>query len=83
MGGYSFLKVKDYYVIGRAEPGSPLFLRMSEPQRVKLSHVLPEQVKLMLHPALGPYVTLDKASDAVMVTAPEPIRQPHSPMRSA
>jgi type II secretory pathway component GspD/PulD (secretin) len=74
-GGYSFVKVKDYYVVGRAEPGNPMFLRVSEPVRVKLSNIVPDQVKSLLHPSLVPYVTMDKASGTVVVTAPEPMKQ--------
>ncbi|HVT82227.1 MAG TPA: hypothetical protein VHM90_16410 [Phycisphaerae bacterium] len=74
-GGYSFVKVKDYYIIGRADPSSPLFQRISEPQRVKLSNITTEQVKTLLHASMIPYATFDKASGTVIVTAPEPMRQ--------
>jgi type II secretory pathway component GspD/PulD (secretin) len=74
-GGYSYLKVKDYYLIGKAEPGNPLFLRMSEPVRVKLNYILPDQVKSLLHPSLVPYVTMDKEGGTVVITAPEPMKQ--------
>ncbi|MFI5380326.1 MAG: type II secretion system protein GspD [Tepidisphaerales bacterium] len=74
-GGCSFVMVKDYYLVGKAEPGSPLFQRMSEPLRVKLSHVQPDQVKGMLHTSMTPYVTYDKASGTIMVTAPDAVRQ--------
>jgi type IV pilus assembly protein PilQ len=74
-GGYSFVKVKDYYVVGKAEPGNPMFLRVSDPVRVKLSNIVPDQVKSLLHPSLVPYVTMDKASGTVVVTAPEPMKQ--------
>ncbi len=74
-GGCSFVMVKDYYVVGKAEPGSPLFQRMSEPIRIKLSHVLPDQVKGMLPTTMAPFVTFDKTSGTVMVTAPDALRQ--------
>jgi type IV pilus assembly protein PilQ len=74
-GSCAFVKIKDYYVVGKAEPGSPLFQRMAEPQRVKLSHVLPEQVRTLLHPSMAPYVTFDKVGGTVVVTAPEPLSQ--------
>lgn len=74
-GGYSFIKVKDYYLIGKAEPGNPIFQRLSEPQRVKLSYIQADQVKGLLHPSLNPYVSFDKVSGTVVVTAPEPTRQ--------
>jgi len=72
-GGCSFIKVKDYYLVGRAEPGNPLFHRISDPVRVKLSHVVPEQVRSLLHPSMASYVTFDKTSGTVVVTAPEPL----------
>ena len=74
-GGYSFVLVKDYYLIGRADPGNPLFQRVSDPQRVKLSHITPDQVRALLHASLIPYVNFDRASGTVIVTAPEPLRQ--------
>ncbi len=74
-GGCSFMKVKDYYLVGRADPGNPLFQRLSEPMRVKLSHVVPDQIKSLLHPSMAPYVTFDKASGTVVVTAPQPLCQ--------
>jgi type II secretory pathway component GspD/PulD (secretin) len=74
-GGYSYSRVKDYYVVGKADPGSPLFDQMSDPVRVKLSFAVAEQVKSLLHASLAQYVTFDKASGVVVITAPEPIRQ--------
>ena len=73
-GGYSYTQVKDYYLLGKAEPGSPLFQRLSDPQRVKLTHITPDQVRTLLHPSLLPYVTFDKPSGTVIVTAPQPMR---------
>jgi len=48
------LKVKNYYIVGKAEPGNPLFLRMSEPERIKLSNILTEQVKSLLTSFVDP-----------------------------
>jgi type II secretory pathway component GspD/PulD (secretin) len=73
-GGYSYTQVKDYYLIGKADPGTPLFQRLSEPQRVKLTYVTPDQAKSLLHPSLLTYVTFDKASGTLIVTAPQPLR---------
>ncbi|HEY4330300.1 MAG TPA: hypothetical protein VGN88_11235, partial [Phycisphaerae bacterium] len=74
-GGFMFTKVKDYYLIGKADPGSTMFQRLSQPERLKLSNILPEQVKSLLHASMLPYVTFDKASGTVVVNAPEPLRQ--------
>jgi general secretion pathway protein D len=73
-GGYSYTQVKDYFLIGKAEPGSALFQRLSEPQRVKLTYVTAEQVRMLLHPSLIPYMTFDKVGGTVIVTAPQPLR---------
>jgi type II secretory pathway component GspD/PulD (secretin) len=72
-GGYSYTQVKDYFIVGKAEPGTPLFQRLSEPQRVKLTNVTPDQCRALLHPSLIPYMTFDKASGTVIVTAPQPL----------
>lgn len=74
-GGYSFLRVKDYYVVGRADLGTLLFQRLARLHRVKLQHASTEQVKLLLPPMLSRYVTYDKTNGVVLVTAPEEIRR--------
>jgi len=74
-GGFSFTQIKDYYVVGKADPGSIMFQRLSEPQRIRLSNILPEQVKSLLHPTLMNYVTFDKVSGTVIVNAPAQLRQ--------
>jgi type II secretory pathway component GspD/PulD (secretin) len=43
--------------------------------RVKLTYLQPDQIRSMLHPTLLPYVTFDKNSGTVTVTAPEPMRE--------
>ena len=75
VGGYTYVKVKDYYVVGRPDPGSPIFQRVAAPQRIKLSYANCDQVKSMLPPSLAPHVTYDKPGGAVLVTAPELARQ--------
>jgi len=74
-GGYSYTKIKDYYVVGKAEAGSPLFQRLAEPARVKLSFIQPDQVRGLLHSSMIPFVTFDKVGGTLVVTAPEPLRQ--------
>lgn len=74
-GGFSFALVKDYYVVGKADPGSIMFQRLNEPQRIKLSNIAPDQVKTLLHPTFLNYVTFDKASGTVIVNGPEPMRK--------
>ncbi len=74
-GGYMYVQVKDYYLVGKAEPGSALFQRLADPLRMKLSHIQPDQVKGLLHSSMGPYVTFDKVSGSLVITAPEPLRQ--------
>jgi type II secretory pathway component GspD/PulD (secretin) len=73
-GGYSYMQVKDYYVLGKADPGGSLFQQMADPLRVRLSSVGADQVRALLHASLVPYVTFDKPSGALLVTAPEPTR---------
>jgi type IV pilus assembly protein PilQ len=74
-GGYSFVRIKDYYVVGRADPGTEIFRRLSELHRLTLKHASTDQVRAMLPPALLPYVTFDKANNAVLIDAPPAIRQ--------
>jgi type II secretory pathway component GspD/PulD (secretin) len=73
-GGYIYVQVKDYYVLGKADPGSALFEQMAEPLRVRLCFVSADQVRALLHASFVPYVNFDKASGALLVTAPQPTR---------
>jgi len=75
VGGYAFVKIKDYYLVGRAEPGSAIFQLTASGQRVKLSYATCDQVKAMLHSSLAQYVTFDKMTGSILITAPEAIRQ--------
>jgi len=69
-GGLSFVRVKDYYLVGRAEPGTEMFRRLAGLQRVKLRHATSDEVKGMLPQTLDRYVSYDKANGAVLVNAP-------------
>ncbi|MEA3367989.1 MAG: hypothetical protein U9R68_07735 [Planctomycetota bacterium] len=73
-GGYHFVRVKDYYLVGRAEPGTEVFRRLAAPERVELRHASAEQVETLLPSALRRYVTYEKVNGVVLVTAPEAMR---------
>ncbi len=73
--GYAYVKVKDYYLVGKPDPGSPMFLRTASPVRVKLTHVNCDQLKAALHPALAQYVTYDKTSQTAVIMAPQAARE--------
>ena len=75
VGGFSFVKIKDYYVMGRAEPGTALFRMLASLERVKLKHASAEQVRALLPGTLARYVTFDKINSIVLVSAPDSIRQ--------
>lgn len=74
-GGFSFTRVKDYYIVGRADPGSAMFQQVAEPYRIRLSYVTIDQVRSLLHSSLLPYINYDKTSGAIVITAPDSIRQ--------
>lgn len=74
-GGFAYLRVKDYYMIGRPDPGSPMFNRIAALRRVKLRHASAEQVKTLLPVTLAPYCTFDKTNGVLMVTAPDHLCQ--------
>jgi len=75
VGGYAFVKIKDYYLVGRPEPGSAIFQRTAFAHRLKLSYATCDQVKAMLHSSLAQYVTFDKITGSVLITAPEAVRE--------
>lgn len=74
VGGFNFVKIKDYYVVAKADPSAPLFQQMAEPYRVTTSYATVDQVRSLLHSSLQGYVTCDKSSGALVITAPESIR---------
>ena len=74
-GGYSFARVKDYYIVGRAEPGTAIFRRLADLHRVKLQHASTDQAKLLMPSALARYVTYDKTNGVILVSAPKAMRQ--------
>lgn len=74
VGGFQYIKIRDYYVVAKADPSGPLFQQMAEPYRVRLANATIDQVRSLLHASLAPYVTYDKASGSLVITAPESIR---------
>jgi type IV pilus assembly protein PilQ len=74
VGGYTFLRVKDYYIVGRADPNTQLFQKVAGLQRHKLCYVSTDLVKAMLPPTLSQYVTYDKINGAILVHAPDAIK---------
>ena len=75
VGGYDFLKINNYYVVGKADPGSLMFARTASSKRASLTYVNCDQVRAALHPSLAQFVTYDKPSGTVIITAPEAARQ--------
>jgi len=75
VAGYGFVRVKDYYVIGRTEPGTPLFRKLAGFNRIKLRHTSADQLKAMLPTTLARHVTYDKGNGVVLVCAPEEIEK--------
>ena len=73
--GLSFIRIKDYYLVGRADPGTELFRKLAGFQRVKLQHVTADDVKGMLPQTLDRYVSYDKTNGAVLVNAPPGIQE--------
>ena len=74
-GGLSFMRVKDYYLVGRADPGTEMFRKLAGLQRVKLQHVTADEVKGMLPQTLEKYVSYDKTNGVVLVNAPPGIQE--------
>lgn len=69
-GGYGFARVRDYYVVGRVDPSSPLFERLASLRRVQLRHASADQVRAMLPTNLAMFVTYDKVNGVVLVAVP-------------
>ena len=66
---YEWLKQPDHFLIYSPNPASPIFNRVARTEIVKLAHVKTAQVMDLLPTGYKPFVTADKASDTIMITA--------------
>lgn len=66
--GYAVRWMDGYYVIGRADPGSPLFHVLSVTERVRLNHIDASDLSSMLVPPFRDMVRVDLQTNSAIVT---------------
>jgi type II secretory pathway component GspD/PulD (secretin) len=67
-GNYSWVKAEGYYLVGRATPTNPNFLRLSETRLYKPSYVAAEQIVAMLPEQMSEF--LKAGPEAITIVAP-------------
>ena len=68
-GNYSWARLEGYYLVGKADPTSPNFLRFAKTTSVRTSYLTPERILSLLPQALAPYVKADKDNMYLTITA--------------
>ncbi len=74
-GGYTFRKIKDYYIVGLATPDNPSFHLLSETKVFHLNYVKAEDLQSLLSSFYDPYVKIDKNTNTVAITASPEVTQ--------
>lgn len=75
-GGYTWVKGDGYYLVGKAEPTSPNFLRFAKTKIYKTSYLSPERITSLLPTAMSAYVKSAAGERSLTITAsPETINR--------
>lgn len=67
-GGYTFVKVGDYYVVGSADVKNPAFPLLTRTEAVKLKYVKAENAAKLLSDFFAPNVKVGSADNVLVVT---------------
>ncbi|MEW5866309.1 MAG: secretin N-terminal domain-containing protein [Bacillota bacterium] len=67
-GGYTFVKVGDYYVVGSADVKNPAFPLLTRTEAVKLRYVKAENAAKLLSDFFAPNVKVGSADNVLVVT---------------
>jgi hypothetical protein len=68
--GYSWRKLKHYYLVSGSSPDSPGFIELSDVKRVKLGYVQAVEAVNLLSDAFKQYVKPESEGRSVIITAP-------------
>jgi len=69
-GGYTFTKLDEKtYLVGRADPGSPMFHLLSETQRYKFQYIQADSARRLMPQEYNPYVKFDAQTNSALVQA--------------
>ncbi len=72
-GGYTFRKIKDFYLVGLPNLKNPAFTELTETGVYHFRNVQGESIKSLVPEPYGPYVKVDSAQNMATVIAPPTI----------
>ncbi|MCR4426037.1 MAG: hypothetical protein NUW23_07610 [Firmicutes bacterium] len=67
-GGYTFVKIGDYYLVGSAASDNPTFALLSNTEVVKLKYVKAENAARLLSDHFTPYVKVGTTDNVLVIT---------------
>ncbi|HHT27214.1 MAG TPA: hypothetical protein GXZ82_08230 [Firmicutes bacterium] len=68
-GGYMYRKVSDTYLVGSADPASPLFHKLAVSESVRLNYIKADEAKRLLADFYLKYARFDPTSNTVFITS--------------
>jgi len=71
--GFTYRKIKDYYLVGSSSVDSPSFLLLSETRRIRPRFLSCEEVKKLISTNYEKYIRFDPAANALTITAPRSV----------
>jgi len=72
-GGYSYVKIDDFYFVGAPDPKSPSFYLIAKTESFKIQYLSVASVKELLPAIYEQYVKINGTSNMLTITAPENI----------
>ncbi|MBA7638910.1 Type 3 secretion system secretin [subsurface metagenome] len=75
-GGYTFVKMEDYYLVGSSDPRNPTFPKLSHTESIQLSYLDAEAASKLLSDFFEPYVKVDEKRNVLLISgSPEIINR--------
>mgnify|MGYP006275317241 CR=1 FL=1 len=73
-GGYTYHKVNDYYLVGRATPASPMYQKLTETETIRLNYISAAAAIDLLPPFYSDYLRTSSAQDnMITISAPQAV----------
>lgn len=73
-GGYTYHKVNDYYLVGRAIPASPMYQKLTETETIRLNYLSAAAAIDLLPPFYSDFLRTSSARDnMITISAPQAV----------
>jgi len=73
IGGYSFKKIDNYYLVGLAQPGSPSFYLLTDTEKIKLNYIKASDLAQLISNFYTPYLNINEAENSILISASQEI----------